>query len=58
MLACSTALDVFVHELFKTWPPELDGDELAGFEITRVAGSFVVVAVSEDGVMEGVSGGI
>ena len=43
-----------MHKLCETWPPELGSNELVGLEVTRVAGSFVVVAVGEDGATEGV----
>ena len=33
LLACGTALNVLAYELYKTWPPELGGDELASFEV-------------------------
>ena len=54
LLACSTALDVLAHKLCETRPPELRGDELAGLEVTRVTGGFMVVAAAEDGATEGV----
>ena len=54
LLAHGTAFDISAHKLGKTWPPELFGDKLVGFEITRVTGSLMVVAVGEDGAAEGV----
>ena len=54
MLAHGTAFDVLVHELGKTQPPEFGGYELAGFEITRMTGGLVVMALCKDGVMEGI----
>ena len=53
MLACGTAVDIFVHKLRKTWPPELGGNELASLQVTRVTGSLVVMAMGKDGATEG-----
>ena len=52
LLVCGTAFDVLAYKLCKTWPPEFGGNELAGFEITRMTGGLVVIAMSDDGVME------
>ena len=54
LLAHGTALDILLHELHETQPPEFRGDELASLEITWVTGSFVVVTAGEDGAVEGV----
>ena len=52
LLAHGTAFNIFAYELRETRPPELRGDELAGLEITGVAGGLVVVAAGEDGTTE------
>ena len=52
LLAHGAAFDVFAHKLCKLQPPEFRGDELAGFEVTRVTGGLVVVATGEDGTTE------
>ena len=57
MLAHGAAFDVFAHVLCEAWPPELSGDELAGFKITQVTGSFMVMTTGKDGVVEGGVGG-
>ena len=54
LLARDTALDVFVHELHKTWPPELHSNELMGLEIPWVASGFVIMTVGKDRTVEGV----
>ena len=56
LLTCGTALDIFAHELDKTWPPEFRSDELASLEITGVTDSFIVMTMSKDGAVES-SGG-
>ena len=52
LLACGTAFDVVVDVLYKTWPPKLRGNKLAGLKITRVSSSFVIMISREDGVMK------
>ena len=54
LLAHGTAFYILVYELCKTQPPELGGDKLVSFEITRVTSSLIVMAAGEDGTMEGV----
>ena len=54
MLTCGTALDILVHKVCEAWPPELDSDKLVGLEITRVSSGLMVMAVGEDGSVEGV----
>ena len=54
LLACGTASNTFGHKLCKTGPPELRGDMLASFKVTRVACHLMVMAMGEDGMMEGV----
>ena len=53
MLAYSTAFNILPYKLHKTRPPELGSDKLVGLEITGVASSLVIMAVGEDGAMEG-----
>ena len=47
-----------MHKLGETWPPEFKNDKLASFEVTRVAGSFMVIALDKDGAAERVLGGV
>ena len=54
MLAHGIAFDVLAHKLCKTGPSKFRDDELTSLKINRVAGSLMVVAVGEDGAMEGV----
>ena len=58
LLARSTALNVPLHELCKTWLSEFCGDKLTSLEVSQVASSLVVMAVSKDEVAEESSGGI
>ena len=57
MLAYGTAFNVFPHELYETWPLEFGCDKLASLKTPRVAGSLIIVATSEDGIVVGVLGG-
>ena len=52
LLAHGTALNVLSHELCETQPSELCSDELANIEVTRVASSLMIVALSKDRVAE------
>ena len=52
LLAHGIAFDIFPHKLCKTWPLEFRGDKLAGFEISRMGDSLVVIVMSKDGVVE------
>ena len=54
LLACGTAFDIFAYKLRETRPPKFSSHELAGFEITRMTGGFMVVAACEDGATEGI----
>ena len=54
LLAYGAAFNVSVYEVGKTWPPEFSSDKLLGLEITRVSGSFMVMTLGKDRVMEGV----
>ena len=38
-------------------PPEFSDNKLASLEVTRVSGSFMVMAVGKDGTMEGICWG-
>ena len=49
LLTGSTALNM----RGQAGPPELNGDELVSFQVTRVASSFVIMATLEDGVVKG-----
>ena len=42
----------FLHKLCETQLPEFDGNELASFEVPRVAGGLMVVTTGKDGAME------
>ena len=57
LLACSAVLDITADKRSKAWPPELSGDQLAGFKETRVSGGFVIMAVFQDGTAKSVIGG-
>ena len=59
MLANRTSLDIFVYERCKARPPELGGDKLAGFKVTWVASSLMIVAMNKDGPLKrGVGGNV
>ena len=51
-MAHGTTLNIFLYKLHKTQPPEFSSNELAGFEITGVSSSFVVMAADKDGTAE------
>ena len=53
-MACGTAFYVLAHKLCEAQPPELSGNKLVGFEITRVSSSLMVMAADKDGTAEGV----
>ena len=48
---------ILTHELCKAWPPELHSNELAGLEISKMAGSLMVMVTGKDRATEGVFGG-
>ena len=52
LLAGCTAFNVFMDIGGQARPPEFSHDELAGFQVPRVAHSVVVVAALEDGMAE------
>ena len=54
LLACGTAINVFVHKLHEAQPPEFSSDKLTSFEITRVTSGLVVMTPGEDRATEGV----
>ena len=54
LLAHDIALNVFVHKLCKTGPPEFRGNKLASFQIARVLSGLMIVATGKDRVAEGV----
>ena len=59
LLANCISLNIFVHERCEARPPEFKGDKLAGFQISRVAHSLMVMATSKDGPVErGVGGNV
>ena len=53
LLANGTTFDVFMHEGCKARPPELGGNQLMGFQVARVTGHFMVMAIGEDGLLKG-----
>jgi len=54
LLASGTAFDVFVDIGSETRPPKLGSNWLMGFEVSGVSGSFMVVALCKDGMVDGV----
>ena len=54
LLTDSAALDIAPHILHEAWPPEFRSDELPCLQIPRVTCSFMVMAMGEDGVVEGI----
>ena len=54
LLAYGAALNILSYKLCKTQPPEFCGNELVSFEITGMSSSLMVMAVSKDGVTEGI----
>ena len=57
LLAISTALNVLAYELGEAGPPIVRCHELAGFEVSQVAGRGVIVAPGDNVAMKGSSGG-
>ena len=49
LLANRTSFDIFAYKRCKARPPELGGDKLAGFKVTWVASSLMIVATNKDG---------
>ena len=59
LLANCTSLDIFAYKRCKARPPELRGDKLAGFKVTWVASSLMIVAMNKDGPLKrGVGGNV
>ena len=54
LLAEGTAFDIAADEGGETRPPELGGDQLAGFQEAWVAGRFVIMAAFENSAAKGV----
>ena len=54
MLARGAAVNVFVHKLCETWPPEFGSNELTSLEITGVANGLMVMTAGKDGMTEGI----
>ena len=48
MLAHGAVLNVFSHKLHEVQPLELDSNKLAGFEISWLTGSFMVMTMRKD----------
>ena len=57
LLAYGTALNIFRHILYKTWPPELRGNKLVSLKVSGVSSSLMIMTVGEDGAPEGVCQG-
>ena len=53
LLANCTSLNILAYERCKARPPELGGDKLAGFKVTWVASSLMIVATNKDGLLKG-----
>jgi len=53
LLAGGAAFYIFSDIGREARPPELSGDQLAGFKVPGVSCSFMVVTACEDGVMDG-----
>ena len=56
LLAISAAFDIFSDELSEARPPIVSHHELAGFEISRVAGRGVIVASGHNILVKGPGG--
>ena len=54
LLADCAALNIFTDVGGEAGPPKLGCDELASFQVARMASSFMVVTMVEDGMAEGV----
>ena len=50
LLAFSAAFDILPDKGSEAWPPELCGNQLAGFQEAGVAGRFVIMATFKYGV--------
>ena len=59
LLASHASLYIFVYERCEARPSKFRGNKLAGFKVTWVASSFMIVAASKDGMSErGIGGNI
>ena len=59
LLANHTSLNVFAHERCEAGPPKFRGDKLAGFKVTWVASSLMIVAANKDGLSKrGIGGNV
>ena len=59
LLANRTSLDIFENKRGKARPPELGGNKLVGFKVTRVASSLMIIAMNKDGLSKrGVRGNV
>ena len=59
LLASHTSLYVFVYERCEAGPPKFRGNKLAGFKVTCVASSFMIVAANKDGLSKrGIGGNV
>ena len=59
LLARRTSLYVFAYERCKAGPPKFRGNKLAGFKVTWVASSFMIVAANKDGMSKrGIRGNV
>ena len=54
LLAGSTAFDIFADVGGEAGPPKFRCNELAGFQVARMSGTFMVMATLEDSMAEGV----
>ena len=57
LLANCAFFDIFPHKGCKTRPPEFRGNQLMGFQVAWVTCCFMVVATSENGLLERGVGG-
>ena len=58
-LASRTPFHIFAYKRYKAGPPKFGGDKLAGFKVTRVASSFMIVAAKKDGLPKrGIGGNV
>ena len=57
LLVYDVALNILPYKLYETWLVEFKHNKLTGLEITGVASGLMIVAVSENGMLERVLGG-
>ena len=59
LLANRASFDIFPHKGCKARPPEFEGNQLTGFQVAWVTCCFMVMATSENGLLErGVGGDV